>query len=455
MNDLAASTARYFDGVATAAERAALLKELQGDAQAFAQFREDLRMHLALTSSLQPDNSRAIAGVIADMRPAVPNGATARMVRALRPRVRERSVVRRRTRMRWLAMAAAAGVALCLLLSWPAAPVGTITSLSGSVSMLRGSEPMAVASGSLLRRGDLLTIGAHGLVTWHDADGAELTLATGSARIAATRGGALMLVAGVMHAEVKARSAGSAPYCIATSLGDVQVLGTAFTLRVDALAIRLEVEHGRVRLTRAGTNSAVEVGAGESAAVTPAGLEPPRPLALPQAPPRIPTATMGFQLFQRSALKPSVLAWGQVVADAAAPDGWCLQAVHYGNNLEVYLKNEDTSGVGLFTVPDNAWLTFRCHIDSTGEPLCIYSQNQTTGKAVNAIIRPTTFGSWVSVRVPLSSFHVDGSDEPGIRPGDTLLNLVITANPPTPGRTMCIDDIVCGSSGTNSSAVTP
>ncbi len=285
--------------------------------------------------------------------------------------------------------------------------------------------------------------------------GAELTLAAGSARLAAIPGDAVMLEAGVMHAVVEPRSAGSPPYCITTPCGDAQVLGTAFTLRVDEQGTQLEVDHGRVRLTQAGADRAVEVGAGESAVVTPSGLKPPRPLASPQVPPRNPAVGIGLQLFQRSSTRPSVLAWGEVVAETSDPDGWCLQAVHYANNLEVYLDNGGASGAGLFTVPDDGWLTFRCRIDSAGEPLCIYSHNQTTGKPVSTVISPTTFGSWASVRVPWSSFQVEGGNEPGIRSGDTISNLIITANPPTPGRTMRIDDIVCGSSGTIPPAVTP
>lgn len=455
MNDLASSIARYLDGVATAPERAALLTQLQRDPQVFAQFREDLRMHLALTSMLQPDDSGAIAAVIADMRPAVPNGSTARLIRVLRPRVRERGAVQRRTRVRWLVVAAVACVALGVLLGRPTAPAGTVISLTGAVSVLRGGEPMAVASGSPLRRGDVLTIGAHGQVAWHDADGAELTLAAGTARLAATRGGAIMLVAGVMHAAVEPRSAGGPPYRIATPYGDAEVLGTAFTLRVDELGTRLEVDHGRVRLTQTGADSAVEVGAGETAAVTPSGLESPRPLASSTSTTRARAVGMGFQLFQRAAARPSILAWGEVVAEPAEPDGWCLQAVNYADNLEVYLDNRGASGAALFTVPDDGWLSFRCRIDGAGELLCIYSQNHTTGKSVSTVIRPTTFGSWASVRVPLSAFRDDGGNEPGMRPGDAITNLIITANPPTPGRTMRIDDIVCGSSSVIPPAVTP
>ena len=469
MNDLASSIARYLDGVATATERAELLASLQADPHAFAQFREDLRMHLELSSVLQPDDSGAIAAVIADMRPAIPTGATSRLVRALRPRVHARGVVRKRTQVRWLTLAAAACVVLGLVLVWPPASAGTVTSLTGAVSLMRGGEAGGVAwtesvtNGAALRRGDLLTTGEHGEVAWHDADGAEIILAAGSARLAANTGGAIMLMAGVLHAQVQPRSAGSPPYRITTPSGEVQVLGTAFTLRVDEQGTRVAVEHGRVRLSRVGTQRSVEVGAGESALVTLADVEPPRLVASAESSPeatsqraaRTQAPATVFQLFQKSATQPSVLAWGEVVAEPTDPDGWCLQAVNYANNLEVYLQNAGASGTGLVTVPSEGWLAFRCRIDGDGEPLCIYSLNQTTGKGVNCIIRPTTFGSWTAVRVPWSSFQNDGSDTPGIRPGDTIHNLVITANPPTPGRTMRIDDIECGSSVEPSSAITP
>lgn len=449
MNDRDITIARYLAGDATAAERAELHHELQQDPQQFAQFREDVRMHLALTAMLQPDDSRAIAEVIAHLRPATPNGETARLIRAMKPQVRKRKrrATYQRTHVTWLTLAAAACVAVGMLWAWQPPSAGMIRSVSGSVSVLRNGGSVPVASGSQLRQGDLLTTQSDGAIAWHDADGAEVTLSggEGEARLAASPGGALMLVRGNVHAEVTPRDAGRSPYVIVTPLGAAQVLGTAFSLHVNDQAARLEVEHGRVRLTHLDTIRSVEVIAGESATLTRTriDLDTAQPPAL-RAPDRV-----AFSLIQHTATRPSILAWGEVVAVPGEPDGWCLQGVNYAGNLEIYLQKVDPAATGLFLVPADGWLSFRYCIDQPGDSLSIYSQNQSTGKGTSATISPTTFGTWAVARVPWSAFRNDGSTAAAIHPGDSLLNLVVTANPPTPGRTLLIDDLECASPSTS------
>jgi hypothetical protein len=93
------------------------------------------------------------------------------------------------------------------------------------------------------------------------------------------RGKHFVVASGVVTADIP-RQPADQPFLITTPHGEVRVLGTRFTLHVAPGSTRLEVQEGKVRLTRADGLSAVEVAAGWFAVAAPRAPLAARPLPL-------------------------------------------------------------------------------------------------------------------------------------------------------------------------------
>ncbi len=441
MSDRDGLTSRYLAGIATPAEHAELLRELQDNPGSLTQFRDELRMHLALAAYLQP----ADAGVVAASVVRVPQGPTPSGLQRIRghvkPPVRKRAKAARlanthnRRPWWWLSLTVAACVLVGMYVSVrPAVTCGHIVSVVGSIQLRRNGEAISSTIGTQLRPGDRLACTSTGTVIWQDDAGAELTLTDGAVTCVAMPKRVTTVHSGTFHAEVVPRAAGDSPYAISTPTCDVVVLGTAFTLTVQALQTDLLVEHGRVQLSRTGTAEQTIVGAGEHALATPTSLTVVGPVVHEQP-------MTAFRLSQDQEKSPRNLAWGQVAPTPDQADGWCLQGVTVEKNLEIYLANSDSSAE-LFTVPNQGVLSFRYFASEGGNLLSAFALNGTTGKSVSVAITATTFGRWTTVQIPLSQFVVEGFQDPGFRPGDQVKNLIISADPPERNRIFLIDDIL-------------
>jgi len=106
-------------------------------------------------------------------------------------------------------------------------------------------------------------------------DGTKIDLAaeTRVDKITNGEGKRIALDQGILTADVKKQPAGQ-PLVIVTPHAEARVLGTRFTLTVKGDATRLDVQEGRVRLTRLSDKSYVDVGAGSYSIAAPG----PRPV---------------------------------------------------------------------------------------------------------------------------------------------------------------------------------
>ena len=111
-------------------------------------------------------------------------------------------------------------------------------------------------------------------------DGTRIDLGPETAVVLSSRPGKhVTLRAGELAADV-VRQPADRPFTLGTPHGDLRVLGTRFTVRVDPRETRLEVHEGRVRLARADGLAAVDVAAGFFAVAAPRTALAARPTPL-------------------------------------------------------------------------------------------------------------------------------------------------------------------------------
>lgn len=137
---------------------------------------------------------------------------------------------------------------------------GTVTRVNGEVTTPAGP----VKAGQKLYAGQFLdSSGAKSSAQVTFADGTRVDLAadTTLSDVADAKGKRLVLARGALTADV-AKQPADQPMVVVTPHGEAKVLGTVFRITVDPAATRLEVKEGRVRLTRAADQKAVEVPAG-------------------------------------------------------------------------------------------------------------------------------------------------------------------------------------------------
>ncbi len=217
-----------------------------------------------------------------------------------------RSTSRRR---RWVAVAAAALVflglaALGLKLAWRDGPGGSspvLAHLQGDVRILSpDGEVRPGSAGAELRPGDALHLpDENSSARLTLGSGGQMTL-SGRSSLEFGRGRAdeFALREGRLEASVEPRAAGE-ELVVTTPGARVQVVGTRFTLRASPEETDLQVQEGRVRLTRISDGRAVEVKAGQGLLVR-----------------------EGLELVVRGLSEPPLL-W-QVGFEDGLPEGWAL-----------------------------------------------------------------------------------------------------------------------------------
>jgi ferric-dicitrate binding protein FerR (iron transport regulator) len=185
--------------------------------------------------------------------------ASQRDASAFLRRVERRLPVRRRGVR--IAAAIAAGLLLAVLVAWPstrAADGLVITATTGGATL--AGEPARI--GARVVRGATVTCGVGGRLDLRSTDGSDLTV-TGPAECVVQELApvlSLRLARGTLAAQVAPRPA-DGPLRVVTPHGEIEVLGTRFTLTVGGIT-ELVVDQGRVRLTDARDGSVVEVVAG-------------------------------------------------------------------------------------------------------------------------------------------------------------------------------------------------
>jgi PA14 domain/FecR protein len=295
-------TSAYAEGTLSAADRVRLTAWVGAAPEREAEFVEQLRLHLGLSTLLRRDAAvpvlRRAALIAASFDPARTSKLldSARALRPLRARRPGAGPALRR-----LALALAACVALlvageCYLLLREAAPplapapprglvpplalgpalprtppaapppiLAEVAATHGGGSLERAGAPMS-AAGAQLQAGDILsTADQGGMELAFPGEGTRVTM------LPATRlallgppGKRFRLLAGALKVNAAAQSAAQ-PMRIETPRAELTVVGTAFTTRCNALMTWLEVEHGAVRMGSASAPLALQVSAGQRA----------------------------------------------------------------------------------------------------------------------------------------------------------------------------------------------
>jgi len=169
-------------------------------------------------------------------------------------------------------------------------PPKTTTKVEVIVATLESFKGDVLVQGEKAKEGPLVAgvkveTGA-GEATLKLADGTKIDLAaeTRVDRITNGDGKKIALDQGILTADVKKQPAGQ-PLVVVTPHAEARVLGTRFTLTVKGDATRLDVQEGRVRLTRLSDKSFVDVGAGSYSIAAPG----PRPVVkkIPSVNPRL------------------------------------------------------------------------------------------------------------------------------------------------------------------------
>ncbi len=147
--------------------------------------------------------------------------------------------------------------------------VATLADVEGKVLVLTpaGRKPARPGQEVLLESG--LETPEQGAAVVKYPDGTEIKLAEGTlVEKLSGNGKHVHLGKGLLYASVSPQPPDQ-PLVVATPQARAEVLGTRFTLSAGADATRLEVDEGRVRLTRAADGASVEVGAGFMALAAP------------------------------------------------------------------------------------------------------------------------------------------------------------------------------------------
>ena len=151
------------------------------------------------------------------------------------------------------------------------AAVATLVSISGTVS--DGTSGGALQKGAPINENQTVATGAESSATLLFTDGTTISLDAGSrlSKIKTTSGIHARLESGILSASVQPQ-ASTAPLIIETPNAIATVLGTEFKLRADGTSTRLDVESGKVRLSRTSDKQSVDVAASQFALVAP-GVE--------------------------------------------------------------------------------------------------------------------------------------------------------------------------------------
>jgi ferric-dicitrate binding protein FerR (iron transport regulator) len=171
----------------------------------------------------------------------------------------------------WIFFASAAALLIAivvgaLLIQDQPREVGRIVKVEGKCQRLGTGGRAPLASGEILFAGDGVETNGRGRVVLRYEDLTTVELAPGTVATAfEIRGGkSLTLQRGSVVGDVT-RQPAEQPMVVRTSEGEARVLGTKFTLSASTGSTRLDVEKGKVRLTRTSDGASADVAADQTA----------------------------------------------------------------------------------------------------------------------------------------------------------------------------------------------
>lgn len=254
----------YFTGDLDGEALAALDQRLREDPAAAARFAELSTREVLLSSVLR-------------MRAGHPDHPSTRLrlVPAPKPRA---------ARWRW-GLAAAALLLISTMLAVVAArrdhatgtgadplvaahAIATVVDVGGSAEAQRDGRTTPLVPAAPIAAGDRIVVGEGSHLALAYADGTRLDLGPSTTlRMSAPGSDRLELEQGELDAAVTHRAAGKA-LVFSTSQARAEVIGTRLRLSVSSSATRLQVDEGRVRLTRLSDGAVAEIGSGHAATAT-------------------------------------------------------------------------------------------------------------------------------------------------------------------------------------------
>jgi ferric-dicitrate binding protein FerR (iron transport regulator) len=308
-------------GELTPVEAEALAAALAANPPLADDYAKDARFGALLHAALAGPAARERfeRGAAGRLRAARGGSALLRAVRARTARLAVRDRWARRFAVA-VTMAASAAVVLVTLLALLSArpPAPDARPVVDRVAGPGEAGGAALAAGARLDPGASIRTGAGGALVLRFPDGTTLEL--GGDTTFALEGvlpvKRVALARGVLGADVAPQPAGR-PLVLRTPQAQADVLGTRLTLAVRGEATRLDVEEGRVRLTRLSDRRSVEVSAGHGAVAAPGrALEAvprdapaPAPDAVPAAVPPTPAGAPATPLRWQPLDEPGCGGW--------------------------------------------------------------------------------------------------------------------------------------------------
>ena len=195
------------------------------------------------------------------------------------------AVAPRRRRPFWIYFTSAAALLIAIvlaamLLNDGPHEVARVAKVEGKSLRLGSAGRSPLAAGETLFAGDGIETNGRGRVVLRYEDGTSVELAPGTVAkdFAADGGKKIVLDRGTLTGDVVRQSA-DRPLVVRTREGEARVLGTRFTLSSSGGSTRLDVEKGRVRLTRLSDGKSADVAADQMALAAPGPAPTARPTA--------------------------------------------------------------------------------------------------------------------------------------------------------------------------------
>jgi len=286
---------------------------------------------------------------------------------------------------------------------------------------LKGDVQPAKAGG--LSAGEGVTVGkdASAVVVFPDGTRVELRGETEVRDLAPKR---LFLARGALEARVTKQA--SAMF-FDTPQAEAKVLGTTLRLQVDAKGTLLEVDEGKVRLTRTSDQKAVDVVAGTFATATELKVKPQ-----PKA-----TVLLGYDF--EDAAAPGVQV-GKIVPGPKRPGNrGCLEGVEVpADRLTRVLFADDQRG--LFALRDGAVLTFDYWVADRVEAIDVYVWDRNQRASIGGpSLLTLTKEKWTRATIPFSEFV----SKSGLRlqDGDVLTQVTIQTGGTNGGGPLFVDNV--------------
>lgn len=318
------------------------------------------------------------------------------------------------------------------------APLGVVSSVTGTVAVVRGNQPaMPLRADDVLkaplpmRPGDQIQTDAVGSAVLVLADRTRILLGPESQMTLAARPDARVVVSsGHVTAQVAPQRA-DAPMIFVTPRASVRVLGTELELMVSKERTEIAVTEGKVRVTRSADGTSAEVSAGQFLPV-----DEDESLAVIDWPTPPESWSEDFE----SGLPPG---WtGQFVREAlpagsrgalqgrAIPEAPGLRMVAGSPLIErgLFAWHDDSMLHVTFRVQPPAWfhVCLLARTYSRREPLIAWCR-------VDPDLWRVRAGEWRTVEIPLSEFRWTGSTQPEATLGRIPLQLTFVGPGDLPG----------------------